>query len=351
MKSGFSKQASEQSVPVPAGPLRVLFARALIGVIVLIGAEVLSGASLPLGLWHPWTILVTYWLYFAHFFFFTTLAVRTGRTSLPSLYLWGVLFGLYESWITKVIWHGYAGDGKLAMGSIGPYGFSEISMVFFFHPMMSFVLPLTVASLLYPGLRSLFPDLAWFTGKSKGAHAIWFYVLLSFVPIMAMNSGGVINLAANMAVALLLLLLLLRLAKPTSTAADARRIVNFGRFGFTGLCAYLIALYGLTYFLVRPDGLPSVPVQLFTFVFYALAVSGLWLQRRREPVSIVPVEKREVRLVVTYFAALLVFSLACTMLTGMAVLYPIIFVNFVIWTIGGSLLTVLCWFKRLSPVS
>jgi hypothetical protein len=30
---------------------------------------------------------------FAHFFFFTTLAVWTGRTSFWSLYLWGVLFG------------------------------------------------------------------------------------------------------------------------------------------------------------------------------------------------------------------------------------------------------------------
>ena len=68
---------------------------------------------------------MTYWLYFAHFFFFTTLAVRTGRTSLWSLYLWGVLYGLYESWITKVIWYGYGGDGKLALGRIGPYGFAS----------------------------------------------------------------------------------------------------------------------------------------------------------------------------------------------------------------------------------
>ena len=88
--------------PENKGPT-VVFARVLIGLIVLICAEVFSGASLRMGLWHPWTLLVTYWLYFAHFFFLTTLAVRTGRTSLSALYLWGVLFGLYESWITKVI--------------------------------------------------------------------------------------------------------------------------------------------------------------------------------------------------------------------------------------------------------
>ena len=54
-------------------------------------AEVFSGASLQIGIWNPWTLLVTYWLYFAHFFFLTTLAVSTRRTSLWSLYLWGVL--------------------------------------------------------------------------------------------------------------------------------------------------------------------------------------------------------------------------------------------------------------------
>jgi len=103
----------------------VVWARLLVGMLVLICAEVFSGASLQVGLWHPWTLLMTYWLYFAHFF--TTLAVRTGRTSFWSLYLWGVLFGLYESWITKVIWYGYSGDGNLVLGSIGPYGISEMS--------------------------------------------------------------------------------------------------------------------------------------------------------------------------------------------------------------------------------
>lgn len=164
----------DDSKDVPSENLRfkVLFARVLIGFIVLICAEVFSGASLQVGLWHPWTVLVTYWLYFAHFFFLTTLAVRTGRTSLSSLYLWGILFGLYESWITKVIWHGYGGDGKFAMGHIGPYGFSELSMVFIYHPVVSFILPLVVACLLCPPLRCLFPSLAWFTGKSKGARAV-----------------------------------------------------------------------------------------------------------------------------------------------------------------------------------
>ena len=180
----------------------VLSSRLLVGLVVLVSAEVLSGASLPAGLWNPWTLLVTYWLYFAHFFFFATLAVRTGRTSFWSLYLWGVLFGLYESWITKVIWSGYNGDGKFAMGSIGPYGLSELTMVLAFHPIMSFIVPLAVLCLLCPSARRLFPELARMTGKSRAAQIFRGYLVLSFAPVMAMNSGGAVNLAANVAVAI-----------------------------------------------------------------------------------------------------------------------------------------------------
>ena len=213
---------------------RFLLARLAVGLVVLICAEVFSGASLAMGLWHPWTLVVTYWLYFAHFFFFTTLAVRTGRTSLSSLYLWGVLFGLYESWITKVIWHGYSGDGKFVLGSIGPYGFSEISMVFLFHPVMSFILPLSVACLLSPSLRRAFPDLAWLTGRGRWARCIRAYVIISLAPVMAMNSGGPMNLILNVVVAIVCLLVLLRLARSAFESPGGQHIVVFSRWGFAG---------------------------------------------------------------------------------------------------------------------
>jgi hypothetical protein len=320
-----------------------VFARVLIGLIILICAEVFSGASLGAGLWNPWTILVTYWLYFAHFFFFTTLAVRTGRTSLSCLYLWGVLFGLYESWITKVIWRGYNGDGKFAMGHIGPYGFSEISMVFIFHPVAAFILPLTVACLLCPPLRCLFPELAWFTGKTRGARIVQGYLVLSFAPVMAMNSGGPLNLASNLAVAIILLFVLRRLARPALSAVDGRQIVVFERRGFAGLCVYLALLYGVAYFAIRPEGRPSVGVQLFTFVFYGLAIAGLWLHRKREPLpeAGTPFEKGELHRLTVLFAVLLALGLALSLLGRTPALYLPIAVNFVIWTLLGFVLTAL----------
>ena len=322
-------------------PVAVWPARLLIGVVVLICAEVFSGASLRLGLWHPWTLIVTFWLYFAHFFFFTTLAVRTRRTSLPSLYLWGVLFGLYESWITKVIWYGYGGDGEFVMGSIGPYGFSEISMVFLFHPVASFILPLAVTCIFCPSLRCLFPDLAWLTGTSRLSRLVQGYLIFSLAPVMAMNSGGPVNLLINVGAAVLCILVLWLWAGCAFESADGQAIIVFGGWGFAGLCAYLVLLYSATYVVLRPEGLPSLQVQLFTLVFYALAVVGLVFQRARQPLreTDCTVENRERQFVLRWFALLLILACALTPLAGSPVLYLPIVVNFAIWTPLGFILT------------
>jgi hypothetical protein len=318
-----------------------VWARLLVGWVVLISAEVFSGASLQAGLWHPWTLGVTYWLYFAHFFLFTTLAVRTGRTSLWSLYLWGVLFGLYESWITKVIWYGYAGDGDLVLGPLGPFGFSEISMVVLYHPLMSFVLPLSVACVLFPSLKALFPDLQWFFGQGSRAPVARAGLTLNFGLIVAMNSGGALNLAANLAFAVLVLIILLRLSRPVWDAPGAWAVVVFGRRGLAALCVYLAVLYGVTYVRLRPEGLPSVSVQLMTLAVYPMVLGGLWLHRRREPGDAAPSGDRraETKAVLEVAGGVAGLGLLLAVWRGTPVVLVPVMVGFVAWTPLGLALT------------
>jgi len=327
----------------------IVWPRLLIGFVVLISTEMFSGASVASGLWSPWTWIVTYWLYFAHFFFFTTLAVRTGRTSLGSLYLWGVLFGLYESWITKVIWRGYSGDGKFVLGSLGPYGFSEISMVFLFHPVMAFILPLAVACLMCPPLRRLFPDLAWFTGTSRWAQLMRVYLVISFGATLGMNSGGPVNLCLNVVFTVILLGVLWRLARAGLAASDGRPLIVFRRPGFVGLCLYLLLLYGVAYVYLRPDGLPSPAVQLLTLVFYAVCLLGLRLGRRRAcPSEAVPeIEPAELRRVGAVFVSVLGLSLLLSFSALKPAVYVLVVANFIVWTPLGFILTALALERAL----
>lgn len=333
--------AAAEGGPMAVGQARqgVVWARLLVGAIVLICAEAFSGASLGMGLWHPWTLGLTYWLYFAHFFLFTTLAVRTGRTSLSALYLWGVLFGLYESWFTKVIWAGYEGNGTLALGPLGPFGYSEISMVFYFHPVMSFIVPLAVACVLLPALRRHFPGLAWMTGRGRRARIAQGYFVITAAAPMAVNAGGLANLALNLTFALAVTAVLLRLARPARAAVDATAVVAFSSRGFVGLCIYLVLLYALGYFGVRWEALPSAGLQAFTFVFYAVAIAGLALHRRRGPNEAAEVGPDEAGRVVRVFGLILGVGLVLSPLGQGPALYAIVGPLLLLWTPLGFILT------------
>jgi hypothetical protein len=123
-------------IPLPAKLVFILLA----GSLSMFFAEVLSGSSV---LWFVsgWAWLVTFWLYLAHFLLFINLALIFKRTSLTALYLWGVLFGLYEAWITKVTWAGYMGS-EPGWGKILGFAFPELPLiVFFWHPVFAFILP------------------------------------------------------------------------------------------------------------------------------------------------------------------------------------------------------------------
>ena len=315
--------------------------RLFIGMVVLICTEVFSGASVAVGLWHPWTWVVTYWLYFAHFFLFTTLAVRTRRTGIWSLYLWGVLFGLYESWITKVIWHGYSGDGEFVMGSLGPYGLSELSMVFIFHPVAAFILPLAVSCALCPPLRRLFPDLAWLASRTRGARAVRVYLIASFAVVLGMNSGGPVHLVANLLFALVVLGIVARLARPRLAHWGGEDIVVIRGWRFIALCAYLAALYGLTYVYLRPDGLPSIPVQLWTFAAYAILIAGLRRHRPQAPLpsSAPAAVTGERRTIMVGFFTILGLALLLSPLAGRPAIFLPVALNFAVWTPLGFALT------------
>ncbi|WP_165226872.1 hypothetical protein [Aquisphaera insulae] len=320
-------------------PPAVVRARLLVGWVVLVGAEVLSGASLGMGLWHPWTLLLTYWLYFCHFFLFTTLSIRTGRTSLGSLYLWGVLYGLYESWITKVIWYGFNGDGRLQMGKIGPYGLAEITMVFFFHPILSFIVPLAVACLLWPPLLRIYPDLGPYLRRTRRAGAVRACLVMSFAPIVAMNGGGPLNIALNSLFLVIVFLVLGRLARPARIRSDGRAILEFGRPGLVGLCIYLAVLYTLTYFGIRPEGLPSGRVQWGTLALYGLAILGLWLQQRRSPTTAaIDVDPRSLRTAEATLATILGLGLVLSLAPGNPLIVAPAIISFAAWIALSAIL-------------
>ncbi len=122
--------------------MRKFISYMLIGMLSMFYAEILSGAS---QLWYlnPFGVFYTLPLYLLHTIILMNIALRLKRTKLYQLYIFGMIFSLYEAVITKVLWAGYMNESGPAFGpwlGIAPLEF--IILVFFWHPIFSFILPI-----------------------------------------------------------------------------------------------------------------------------------------------------------------------------------------------------------------
>jgi hypothetical protein len=260
----------------------VLLCVLLAGALSMFCAEVLSGASV---LWFvtAWGWLVTLPLYMVHLVFLFSLAVLFRRTSLTSLYLWGVIFGMYESWITKVTWAGYIGS-EPAWGTVLGFAPAEfLIIVLFWHPVMSFILPLLLFETLSSSsleAASLLPGHRWLLAQSRRSIALFSGFALIGAAFLTMNSGY------NTVSALVTLLVSAGIVAVAYKAVVKVTKNNFSVFslalqkkGLIVALTYLAALYILAFFFLVPDRIPPAPTILLTVLVYAVVALLIWLDR------------------------------------------------------------------------
>ncbi len=119
----------------------------LLGSLSMFFAEVYSGSS-PLWFLEAWGWIITFPLYMSHILFFLNIAIKTKRTTIGHLYLFGALFGLYEGLVTRVLWFGYPNSEGPIFGTIGGLGgiatLEYLTLIFFWHPIFAFIIPILV---------------------------------------------------------------------------------------------------------------------------------------------------------------------------------------------------------------
>jgi hypothetical protein len=115
----------------------------LLSLISVFFAEVISGSSrYPLfGYWGYLVVIPLYGIHTILFLYIIKKFASHKRILFSTLYFAGVLFGLYETYVTKVLWIGLSDDPFILFNvSIIDY----IVLVFFWHPIFSFVIPVLV---------------------------------------------------------------------------------------------------------------------------------------------------------------------------------------------------------------
>lgn len=255
-----------------------LVAILLIGCLSMFFAEVVAGSSL---IWiiDPWSLIVTFPLYLAHLLFFLNLAMRTKRTSIPHLYLWGVLFGLYEAWVTKVLWWGYPGSDGPILGLVGGIAILEfLVLVFFWHPLQAFVFPILIYEIFVLSEnkeltieQKVFPSHLEYINKDSKFYFIFIFTILITSVFLSASSGPnlfVADIALISSLGLIILLLfLIKKRKPKMFSVYSLKL---GNKGFLLVIFYLIGLYIFTYFTFGPELIPGIIPHLIIISFYVL---------------------------------------------------------------------------------
>ena len=241
----------------------------LIGSLSVFFAEVFAGSS---HLWFVdvWRLLLTFPLYLAHTVFLLNLAVRTERTSLRQLYFWGMLFGLYESWITKVLWAGYFDSNAPLFGLFLGVAWAEFStLVLFWHPVMSFILPILTYEVLS---GDYLPGHSVFLARKRWKTLLIFLVLLIGSTFQNVNSKfDLFTSLGSVCGSLVIIFVLDRISKFKDLDA-----LMLGDRGVIILGVYLALLYALTFPLLLPERIPhNLTSWLLILFWYVLSLSLL----------------------------------------------------------------------------
>jgi len=288
-----SETIKNESELNPSTGLKIILCL-FIGVLSTFFAEVLSG-SFPLWFMDLWGLLVVLPLYMMHLLFLLNMAIRTKRISIPQLYLWGVIFALYESWITKVLWFGYPAEQGAQFGLFFGIATAEFMiLVFFFHPIFAFILPILVFEILANSKNSpenldqivITSHLPFLEKKKKVIGFLIFIIIFgsSFVVISSAYNIIIVLLALLVNIGIIFLLYLL-ITKKTSQKPREFSIysLKLGKTGFSIVIIYLVLLYFIMFFLLLPERLPnSIIPYLIIIGFYIFVGITLYLSKPYE---------------------------------------------------------------------
>jgi hypothetical protein len=230
-------------------------------------AEVISG-SYPYPFTTPWGLLSVIPLYGLHTLILASLVFRHARPRFSTLFLAGCIFGMYEAYVTKVLWNPPWGEDVTTVGGVAIVELGVIS--FCWHPFMAFMVPVVAAVLLTSSdraMEALPRTLArWLDGRER-------MVLVSLAVWGGLVMGGQVDLltalTANPIALLVLGVLFFHFMRETGGDHRFEDLLPAGREVWV-LLAALLAYFAISAPFFRPEALPGLGPQLAIVAIYAL---------------------------------------------------------------------------------
>jgi hypothetical protein len=233
-------------------------------------AEVIAGST-PFPFFAPWGVLIVFPLYFLHTLFFFSIVFSYGKPTLGSLYAAGMLFGMYEAYLTKVVWTSYSAEGPmLSVGGIAI--FETLLLVLFWHSVLAFMLPLFIGETYLTKskeIAGLLPE--WVRKRGK---LLLILLLIWGGLFTSVNSPSLlISILSTLSSGVVLLLLMVLWKKMGGDNYSMRELLP-SRKACKVITVFLILMYVGYSRLLHWDKLPGFGPQLIVWTIYAALI---WL--------------------------------------------------------------------------
>jgi hypothetical protein len=258
----------------------------LAGMMSVLFVEVPTGSTM-FPFFTIWGMLVVLPLYLMHIVFLAAVVFRFGRPNFWTLYTAGVLFGMYEAYITKVLWISFRPEGPfLTAGGIAL--FETILLVLCLHPLLAFVVPLLFTEMLCTNSSEVVRGLpAGVRASILRRRWLWLILLMAFLGFMQfVNSPSVVHSFLSSAGNGVVMGLALLWWRKSGGAAYSLRQLLPGHTGLRIFGALLLGWYLFWGLVIKPEAIPAViPGQLTIWLIYAGACLVFFRCLRRSPGS------------------------------------------------------------------
>ncbi len=303
----------------------------LLGFLSCFFAEVISG-SYP----YPFTTIGGYILLFPlytlHLLILASLCYRRGTPRFSTLFLAGCIFGMYEAYITKVLWNPpWAGPGVLKIAEVAVV--ELVVIAWFWHPFMAFIVPLMVGGLLVR-------NKALVAGLPPSIHSLLKRRYSRVVLIAAIWAGlvqgaqmGVVDVIASILIALTALLLLARIFDKQVGRGYSMRQLLPNKKQTKKLLVLLIIYYAISGIIMRPENFPGLLGHISILLIYAAL---FWLLNRnlKGLTKVMPVRRWRPRLKrksIARASAIYIVIAAIVSLSGIGMVFLI--ASYIIWAV------------------
>ncbi|MBW6519115.1 MAG: hypothetical protein K0A89_11525 [ANME-2 cluster archaeon] len=279
---------SEQNVHQPTRKTKI-FSWLILGSFSVFFAEVVSGSDM-FPYFNPWGIIAIMPLYTLHILVLGYVVFTIGKPRFYTLFLAGTIFGMYEAYITKVLWSPSWKDPLFLFGGVAVV--ESIVLVLFWHPFWAFIIPLFAGENLLSNSNEIvngLPDKAKKLLNSRRS-----YLLVPLFAFMAgmLQSGNSpdpgLSLLSGASTLGFLIVLIIVWRKVTKGEEYSLRQLLPSHKEFKVILSLLFLLYVTMGLVIQLEILPGLLPQLTIWMIYAALFLLLYLHIKKSGKSPLP---------------------------------------------------------------